>query len=1235
MSDGHLRAEERVEGRHLPIDYFLRSLASDNTSKAIGIILSGTASDGTLGLKAVKAEGGITFAQEPSSAKFDGKPRSAIAAGVVDFVLAPEEIAKRLVRLAQHPYAATKTEEDSEAGQETESALNRILHVLRSVTGNDFTHYKHATIRRRIQRRMVLHGSEKPDDYLTYLQENHAEARALADDLLICVTSFFREPEALEVLAARVFPEILKNRSPEDAIRIWVPGCATGEEAYSVAICLTEFLERSGANVPFQIFASDISEGAVEKARAGIYGMPALADVSPARLKRFFVKANGGFQIAKSIRESCIIAKQNIAKDPPFHNLDLITCCNVLIYFGPVLQRKALATFHYALKPGGFLMLGPSESVGPLSHAFSPLDKKFRLYSKQPGSGPLNLPVLASEPLEAGDTTAAAAGGQARVALDVQKTAERMLLAQYAPAGVIVDDALNVVHVRGDTGAYLQVASGEPTYSLLKMAREGLVVALRTALLKARQKKAAVSQQVAVRQNGQLKEVHLKVVPISGSSGGTGRADALHFLVLFEGAEPAAPPAPAQDEAKRPKAAANGPAGAKTGGMRVARENARLKQELGATREYLQAIIEEQEASSEELKSANEEAQASNEELETAKEELQSANEELNTVNDELKTRNVALTEVNNDLTNVLTGINVPLVMVGRDLNIRRFTPSMEPMLNLIDSDIGRSISDLKPNINLPDLQELLRNVVSGGSPAAREIEGPKGRWYSLQVLPYRAPDKKVDGALLMLLDIDAIRRSRDFAEAIVQTVTQPLLVLTRDLRIQSANLAFYEAFKVRKEETENRLVYDLGNSQWNIPKLRQALENVLPRVGGFHDFEVTHEFESIGRRIMLLSAREIEQPLPYGRTILLAIEDVTERRQAEEAQQQHLASIVESSDDAIISKDMNGIIQTWNRGAERIFGYTAGEAVGRHISLLSAPGDKDELPDILERISRGERVDHYQTSQLAKDGRILSVSLTVSPLRDAAGAIIGASKIARDITEEKRAEKRMGQLNDDLKHFAYAASHDLQEPLRMVTSYTQLLAREYRSKLGKDADQFIGYAVEGAQRMEDLLKGMREYWQASERAEEHHAAVDCNEVLEKTLLNLQKTITDSGAVVTHKPLPIIGAEEVALVQLFQNLIGNAIKYRSKKPPQVDISAAKNGKEEWVFSVKDNGIGIDPQHAEKIFGMFNRLNGRKYPGSGIGLAICRKVVERLGGRIWVESEKGRGADFKFTLPFKD
>ena len=1110
MEDGHLRVERRAGGPNLSIDYFLRSLAQDKSSKAIGIVLSGTASDGTLGLKAVKAEGGITFAQEPSSARFDGMPRSAIAAGVADFVLAPDEIAKRLVRLARHPYLALKSPEDGEATQETESALNRIFHLLRSVTGNDFTHYKHTTIRRRIHRRMVLHANETLGDYVAYLQENPVEVRALVDDLLICVTSFFRDPEYFEALATRVFPEILKGRSPEDSIRVWAPGCATGEEAYSIAICLTEFLERAGANVPLQIFASDISETAIEKARAAIYYnvMPALAKVSPARLKRFFVKANGGYQIAKSIRESCIFARQNVTKDPPFHNLDLISCCNVLIYFGPLLQRKVLATFHYALKPRGFLMLGPSESVGQLLHSFSPLDKKLRIYAKRPASEPLNIPALASDPLAAKAAGNEPAGGNVRVALDVQKAAERMVLAQYAPAGVIVDDALDVVHVRGDTGPYLQLAPGEPTYNLLKMAREGLVVGLRTAVLKAKQKKAAISQQARVKQHGQLRDVNLKVVPINGP----GRFDAPHFMVLFEGA--ASPAASGPDGAGQQKTGGARPG--TTTGVRSARESARLKQELAATREYLQSIIEGQEASAEELKSANEEAQASNEELETAKEELQSANEELNTVNDELKTRNVALSELNNDLSNVMTSINVPLVMVGKDLNIRRFTQSMKPMLNLIDSDIGRSILDLKPNIDVPDLPELLRSVVNGGSPGVREIQSPKGRWFAMQALPYRAPDNKIDGALLVLLDIDVTKHARNYAEAIVETVRQPLVILAKDLKIRTANRAFYETFNASKAETENRSIYNLGNGQWNIPELHQALENVLPKSGGFVDFEVDHEFENIGRRTMLVSAREIEQPAPQRRTILLAIEDITSRKQAD--------------------------------------------------NLI---------------------------------------------------------------------RRRLAGTDEDLKHFAHAASHDLQEPLRMVTSYTQLLAKDYKGKLDKQADQYIAYAVEGAQRMEDLFKGMREFWQVSEREEKRQTGVDCNEVLKKVLLILHKTITDSGATVTHEPLPTVRAEETGLVQVFQNLVGNAVKYRNKKRPKVRVSAGTNDKGEWVFSVKDNGIGIDPQYAEKVFGMFNRLHRQKYPGSGIGLAICRKVVERLGGRIWVESKQGRGADFKFTIPSKD
>lgn len=868
ISGGRLLAEPRGPGRQLPIDSFLRSLAQDKGSNAIGIVLSGTASDGTLGLKAIKAEGGITFVQDPSSAKFDGMPRSAVAAGVADFVLTPADIAKRLVRLAEHPYVLQKPEQPDDAAQLAEFDLNKALHLLRTVSGNDFTHYKQATIHRRIHRRMVLHAYEKLSDYVTYLQENPPEVRALADDLLICVTSFFREPGVYEVLARKVFPAILKDRSPEDAIRIWVPGCATGEEAYSLAICLTEFLESSGTIPPIRIFATDVSETALEKARSARYPLPALVDMSPSRLKRFFVKTNGDYQIHKSIRETCIFAKQNIAKDPPFHNLDLISCCNVLIYFGTVLQRKALSIFHYALRPNGFLLLGPSESVSALPDAFLPLDKKVKLYTKQARTH-LNFQFAAAESLAAKES-GEPAGENVRVASDVEKAAERMLLAQYAPVGVIVDNALNVVHVRGDTSPYLQLASGEPTYNLLRMAREGLVVGLRAAFLKARQTKTAVSQQVRVKQNGHFKDVVVKVIPINGSSG----APAVHFLVLFEEVQPSAPAgltlSPGGEQPSEVKSARV--AGASR------RESTRLRQELAATREYLQSIIEEQEASTEELKSANEEAQAGNEELETAKEELQSANEELNTVNEELKNRNVALVEANTDLSNVMTSINVPLVVVSKDLKIRHFTQAMAPMLNLIDADVGRSLSDLRPNIAVPGLPDLLRSVITGAAPRPREVRGPEGRWYSLEALPYRGPDNKIDGALIALLDIDAAKLARDYEEAVVRAVQQPLLILRKDLKVIRANEAFYQTFKISKQETETRLLYDLGNGQWNIPELREALENVLPHRREFRNLEIDHNFEGIGRRILLLSGSEIQQPPPYGQTILLAIEDITER---------------------------------------------------------------------------------------------------------------------------------------------------------------------------------------------------------------------------------------------------------------------------------------------------------------------------------------------------------------------
>ena len=1085
ISGGVLLIPPRPDsGRNMPIDSFLCALAADRGSNALGVVLSGTASDGTLGLQAVKAAGGITFAQDVRTAKFDGMPRSAIAAGAADFVLAPAGIALQLVAIARDSQVPTEPAEAVEPAGDSE--LAKILRLVRSATGVDFTHYKHGTLARRIKRRMALRGFEKLEDYGRDLEQNREEANALCENCFITVTAFFREPAVYEELKKRVFPALIENRAPGDPIRIWVPGCASGEEAYSIAICLMEFLDDRKLSVPFEIFATDISETAIEKARAGTYTSGALAHVSPQRLARFFTRSERGYQVAKTVRDACVFARHNLAQDPPFSKVDLISCCNVLIYLGDVLQRKVWSILHYALKPTGFLILGPSESIGAFSESFHQVDKNHKIYSMRPAAS-TPAPLLSESRRSEGraDPRERIAGG--RTGPDVLREADRLVLAEHGPPGAVIDDGLNIVQVRGRTAPYLELSPGEPTQNLLKLAREGLVAGLGKAIRTARQSNAAaVEGGFRMEDGGQLRDVAIKVIPFKGSSSSEER----HFLVLFEEAESNVAP-----RETRERAIPND-------------GDARLRNELVATKEYLQSIVEDNATTLEQLRAANEEAQAGNEELETAQEELESANEELNTLNEELKISNVEFSKVNRDLANLLESISIPLVMVGRDLRIRRFTRAIEPMLNLIASDVGRSITDLQPQMELPDLRRLLLDAMEGGNRKPRDIRDSHGRWYSLRILPSVGPDGKIDGAVLMLIDIDAAKRGLDFAEAIVETVREPLVTLGQNLKVMKANKAFYETFQAKPEETEGRLIYDLGNGQWNIPKLRELLENILPAHATFRNFEVTHEFERVGRKVMLLNASEIFNPNAQARTILLAIEDATDRKQGEEA-------------------------------------------------------------------------------------------LTAT--------------------------------NAELQHFAYALTHDLQEPLRMVVNFTELLGQEYAGKLGQEADQFIAYSVEGARRIEALLKALLAYWEITEREHGGFATVDCGTVLAEALLNLQVAIAESGAIVTSDPLPTVVAEEVMLTQLFQNLISNSIKYRGAETPRIHVSAEKTA-EGWLFSVRDNGIGIDPQDAERVFGMFKRLHGEEIPGTGIGLALCRKIMERKGGRIWVESDLGRGATFKFTIP---
>ena len=873
-----LLPRQKVLGQHMPIDCFLRSLAEDQGHKAIGIILSGAASDGALGIEAIKAGGGITFAQEEASAKYPGMPRSAIATGYVDFILPPDAMAKELASISRHPYVAMpakpfETEEPAPAKDET---LRHIFRLLRSASGVDFTHYKPSTLKRRIARRMAIHKLHALADYARYLKDHPPEAQALFQELLIMVTSFFREPETFAALATTVFPRLLQDRAANDPIRIWVPGCSTGEEVYSIAICLLEYLGDRAATIPINLFATDIGDAALEKARAGVYIENIALDVSPERLQRFFVKKEHGYQVSKAIRELCVFAKQNLIKDPPFSRLDLISCRNVLIYLGPVLQKKVMPIFHYALKPTGFLMLGTSETIGAFPDLFTLIDQKHKLYAKQAGRAPVRVDFdtsyYESPDILPADRSHPPADEEIPNELEFQKEADRIALAKYAPVSVLINNRLEVVQFRGATSPYFEHPSGRANLNVLKMARPGLLGELRTLLDQARQDGAAVRKEgIQVKGPRGMSTVTVRVNPIRVPP-----ASLQYYLVCFEETTQAASRAKVQTRAPQTPDA-------------QARRIMTLEQELEATKAYLQRTIEVQEATNEELKSANEEILSSNEELQstneelvTAKEELQSTNEELITVNEELQRRNLELSQSNNDFTNLLTSANLAVVMLGEDLRIRRFTPMAAKLLNLIGTDLGRPISDLKPNFDMSDLRPMVMEVIDTVTVKAREIRDHAGRWYEMRIYPYKTADRKIDGAVIAWLDVDALKSALDYAETVVRCVPEPLLVLDAGLRIKTANEAFCQAFHVVKEETNGRLIYDLGSGQWNIPALRRFLEEIIPQNTRLENFEVEHEFPHIGRRTMLLNARRMASQERGDSLIILAIRDISEQRRAD-----------------------------------------------------------------------------------------------------------------------------------------------------------------------------------------------------------------------------------------------------------------------------------------------------------------------------------------------------------------
>src|SRR5216110_749812 len=753
--DGTLTVVRREERLNIAIDHFFESLAEECGSRAIGVVLSGTGSDGTAGLRAIKAAGGLTFAQSEESAKFDAMPRSAIRAGFVDLVLPPGEIAREIERIANHPYIRrplSDPEEIEKAAYRQADDLGRIFLSLKKQMGVDFSAFKESTLIRRIHRRMALHRIDTLKRYAQFLRDNKKEIETLFDDLLINVTRFFRDGIVFGALKKRFLPALFKKKSKarQRELRVWVPGCATGEEVYSLAICILEALGGQAAKWRIQIFGTDLSESVVEHARMGIYSSAIEKDVSQARLKRFFVKRDGTYQIHRNVRDICTFARQNITADPPFSRLDLISCRNVLIYLSPELHKRCIPQFHYALNPGSYLILGPAESVGMYEELFKLVDKKAKIYTKEAKTGPRAADLIAPRGLELSRFgTTARSGNGITFNADILKMADRIVLSTYAPAAVVIDHNFLVQQFRGHTDLFLEHTPGPATLNLFQLARPNLVPDLRSTIRRAiKTDKPARVDRAKITLRGKNYEINIQVVPFKVPG-----ADKSWFLVIFD----------ESTSGNKPERLMR-----VLGKTSAQREVTDLRRELAASKDSLQTIIEEQEATNEELKAANEEIESSNEELqstneelETAKEELQSTNEELTTLNEELSNRNLEMMQLTNELNNLLASTQMPIVMVDNALTVRRATPAARSAFNILPTDIGRPLSELRPNIDVPDLENILQEVIETLGTRERKVTDKDGRQYSLRIRPYRTTDNKIDGAVFTLVDIDGAANGR------------------------------------------------------------------------------------------------------------------------------------------------------------------------------------------------------------------------------------------------------------------------------------------------------------------------------------------------------------------------------------------------------------------------------------------------------------------------------------------
>jgi len=1252
IKDGILLLSKPIarRGLRLPVDTFLEALAVDQQENAIGIILSGTGSDGTLGIKEIKVHGGLAVAQDPETAQYDGMPKSAIMTGLVDYILPVEQIPSALIGYLKHSIAIGRGGDPLLIG--AEERLKKIFMLLHVRTGHDFRCYKRNTLIRRLQRRMTINHLREIQDYLAYIETHPEEIEALDKDLLISVTHFFREPEVWEYVNSTVVTKLIDRCGENQPARVWVPGCATGEEAYTLAILLLEEADRRKRECQIQIYATDIDREALDVARRGVYPENIAEQVSAERLNRYFTRRDSGsYQVAKRLREMVVVAPQNLISDPPFSRLDMISCRNVLIYIQLELQKKIISMFHFALRNGGYLLLGNAESIGQMTGLFDTMSKKWRVY-QQKGSVrrmPVDLPLGLDTGRAAGQAMYKLVATPAVRFADIAKT---QLINRFTPPSVLVNDNYETLFVSGSTKDFLSIPEGLHTDNVLEMAEPVLRPKLRTALHKAgMENREFVMGGIRLTQAETARTVRLTVSPVAEGGNEKGL-----FLVSFE-YEPKIDTAyPDQlDE--------------------ISEESVirRLEDELRQSREELQSTIEQMETSNEELKASNEEVmsmneelQSTNEELETSREELQSLNEELSTLNSQLQDKVQDLEVTTDDLNNLLTSTNIATIFLSADFKIKRFTPAATELLRMIPSDIGRPLEDISRKFSDEKLFEDARRVLDTLVPEAAEVLSDDDKWYTRRIQPYRTQDNRIEGLVVTFSDVTELKRAQQRIEryaAIVKSSHDAILSKTLDGIITSWNKSAESLYGFTEEEMIGKSITCL------VPVTKhKEIKDILGKLaqGKAVDVLETERIRKDGTHMWTsLSAspvRDAQGKIIGASTIIRDIS--AKKRQEEEISllnltlKQRVAELQTVFETApigiVVANDSTCCNMTLNSAGALLLGLEPGQPFqydesqpgplpfkafrsGRELKPAEWPMQRaaQEKLDI-----RGEVVEH-----VFADGSTRLISVNASSLLNENGHVRGAVATLTDVTEQKRFEEKIQNLNEnlnwqneeleasnrELEFFVYSVSHDLRAPLRSIAGFSQILQKEGQDQLDDKGRDYLNRIYGGVVKMSQIIEALLHLSRISKQ-EMARVTVDLSAITASITAELGNAEPKRNVQVDIQEGLSSYADKQLIRIAMTNLLNNAWKFTSKtESARIEFGAtAEDGKV--IYYVKDNGAGFDDQHAGKMFWPFHRMHSDlEFEGTGIGLAIVERIIRRHGGRIWADSVKGQGATVSFTL----